>query len=183
VRELLVRAKARFVEVVGLHDRPEHLAAAWALGIAIGLSPLMGRHTVLALVLAIILRLNKIDVILGTLIINPWTIAFYFPAAVFVGRRVTGVHVPHFVRFHPEAVLHAAVWRENAPWLRSILLAWGVGAAIFSLLLGSLTYLLLRRIIRVHREHHRRRHASACGFGPSVVPPSSDGDRDSSDNR
>jgi len=159
VRQLLAHAQARFVEVAGVHDRPERLAAAWALGIGIGLSPLIGFHTVLALVLAIAFRLNKLDVVLGTFIINPWTVAFYFPAAVYVGRWVTGVRVPTFVRFNPEALLHAAVWRENAPWLRSILVAWGSGAAIFSLLLGLATYFLLRRIIRVHRAHHLRRHS------------------------
>jgi uncharacterized protein (DUF2062 family) len=173
VRQLLVRAKARFVEVVGVHDRPEHLAAAWALGIGIGLSPLMGLHTVLALVLAIVFRLNKVDVVLGTLIINPWTLTVYFPAAVFVGKRITGVHVPHFVRFHPESVLDVAVWRDNAPWLRSMLLSWGVGATIFSLVGGVVTYFLLRRIIRVHREHHLRRHAHAGSAPPGHPPPSS----------
>ena len=161
MRQLLVRAKTRFVEVIGVHDRPEHLAAAWALGIGIGLSPLMGLHTALALVLAIVFRLNKVDVLLGTLIINPWTLPLYFPVAVFIGKRVTGAHVPHFVRFHPEAVLDVAVWRDNAPWLRSILLAWGVGAAIVSLLVGLTTYFLLRRLIRVHRAHHLRRQAHA----------------------
>lgn len=178
MRELLVRARARFAEVVGVHDRPEHLAAAWALGIAIGLSPLIGLHTVLALVLAIIFRLNKVDVLLGTLIINPWTLTVYFPAAVLVGKRITGVHVPHFVRFHPEAVLHAAVWRNNVPWLRSMLLAWGVGTAIFSLLLGTATYFLLRRIIRVHRAHHLRRHAHASPAAPDDPTPSSSREHD-----
>jgi uncharacterized protein len=126
----------------------------------------MGLHTVLALVLAIAFRLNKVDVVLGTLIINPWTVAFYFPAAVFIGKWVTGVEVPPFVRFHPDAVLHLSVWRENAPWLRSILLAWGVGAAIFSLLLGFATYFLLRRIIRVHRARHLRRHGHSNPSAP-----------------
>lgn len=178
MRQLLRRAKTRFVEVAGVHDRPERLAAAWAWGIGIGLSPLMGLHTVLALVLAIVLRLNKIDVVLGTLIINPWTLTVYFPAAVFVGKRITGVHVPQFVRFHPESVLDVAVWRDNAPWLRSMLMAWGVGAAIFSLVGGVVTYFLLRRIIRVHREHHLRRHAAAGSAGPAQPPASSPGDRD-----
>jgi uncharacterized protein len=161
VRRIWVRAKARLVDVVGVHESPERLAAAWALGIGIGLSPLMGLHTALALVLAIVFRLNKVDVVLGTLIINPWTLPLYFPVAIFVGKRVTGVRVPHFVRFHPEAVLDMNVWRDNAPWLRSMLLAWGLGAAIFSLLVGVVTYFLLRRVIRVHRAHHLRRQTHA----------------------
>jgi uncharacterized protein len=156
VSELLQKVRSRFAAVVGVHERPERLAGAWALGIGIGLSPLFGLHTVIALVLAVVLRLNKVDVLLGTLIINPWTLPVYFPSAVIVGRSVTGVRIPHFALPHPEAFLHLAVWRHNAPWLRSVLLAWGVGATIVSLLSAAGTYLLLRRLVLVHRARHQR---------------------------
>ncbi len=156
MRELLERARARFAAVVGVHERPERLAAAWALGIGIGLSPLIGLHTLMAIVLAMVLRLNKVDVLLGTLIINPWTLTAYFPTAVMVGKRLTGVPIPHFALPRPEAFLHAAVWRDSAPWVRSVLLAWGVGATIFSVVTAAATYFLLRRLILVHRAHRRR---------------------------
>jgi uncharacterized protein (DUF2062 family) len=156
VREIVERVRTRFAAVVGVHESPERLAAAWALGIGIGLSPLLGLHTVLALVLAVVLRLNKVDVLLGTLIVNPWTLPVYFPAAVIVGRGITGVRIPHFALPDPESLLHFAVWRDNAPWLRSVLLAWGIGAALFSLLLGGATYVLLRRFVIAHRARHHR---------------------------
>jgi uncharacterized protein len=159
VTGVLEKLRARFDEVVGVHERPERLAAAWALGLALGLSPLMGLHTVLALLLAFALRLNKVDVLLGTLVINPWTLPLYFPVAVFVGKRLTGVHVPRFVLPHPEEVLHAAVWRQHAPWLRSVLLAWGVGATLFAVLAGAATFVVLRQAIVIHRRR-RRRHES-----------------------
>ncbi len=158
MRAILQRARARLVQVIGVHDKPERLAAAWALGIGIGLSPLFGLHTVLALALALGLRLNKLDVLLGTLIVNPWTLTLYFPAAVLVGKRVTGVRIPHLTLPRPEALLHAAVWRDSAPWMRSVLLAWGVGATIFSLVFSAATYLLLRRLVSLHRAHHQRQH-------------------------
>jgi uncharacterized protein (DUF2062 family) len=156
VKEILERVRTRFASVVGVHESPERLAAAWALGIGIGLSPLFGLHTLLALLLAVVLRLNKVDVLLGTLIINPWTLPLYFPAAVIVGRRVTGVRIPHLALPPPEQLLHLAVWRDNAPWVRSILLAWGIGAGIFSVLVGAGTYALLRRLVLVRRRRHQR---------------------------
>jgi uncharacterized protein (DUF2062 family) len=156
VKEILKRVRTRFASVVGVHESPERLAAAWALGIGIGLSPLFGLHTLLALLLAVVLRLNKIDVLLGTLIINPWTLPLYFPAAVIVGHRATGVRIPRLALPPPEEFLHLAVWRDNAPWVRSILLAWGIGAAIFSVLVGAGTYVLLRRLVLVHRRRHQR---------------------------
>ena len=162
MRQIWARAKARFVEVVGLHESPERLAASWALGIGIALSPVMGLHTVLALVMALLFRLNKVDVLLGTLVINPWTLTVYFPAAVLLGKRITGVHIPRFVKHNPTEILRAAVWHDNAPWLRSVLLAWGVGATVFALLIGLGMYYLLKRLIRVHREHHAKRTAPAA---------------------
>ncbi len=153
---LLDRVRARFVEVMGVHERPERLAAAWALGVGIGLSPLLGLHTLLALALALGLRLNKVDVLLGTLVVNPWTLTAYFPAAVVVGRRLVGVPIPRLAVPRPEAVLHLALWRDSAPWLRSVLLAWGVGATVLSLAASAVTYLLLRRLIRAHRARQQK---------------------------
>ncbi len=156
MKESFQRARARLVEVIGVHEKPERLAAAWALGIGIGLSPLFGLHTLIALVLAVLLRLNKVDVLIGTLVVNPWTLTIYFPAAVFVGRRITGVRIPHMAVPRPEALLHAAIWRDSAPWVRSVLIAWGVGATVVSLLTAGAAYLALRRVIRLHRAHHRK---------------------------
>jgi hypothetical protein len=164
VNALLDRARSRFQAAVGVHERPERLAAAWALGIALGLSPLIGLHTVIALLLAFAFRLNKVDVLLGTLLVNPWTFPVYFPTAVLVGRRLTGVHVPRFLLPHPEEILHAAMWRERAPWLRSVLLTWGVGAGVLSLVGGAITYFTLKWFI----VHHRRRHAEKLRRGAEV---------------
>jgi uncharacterized protein (DUF2062 family) len=158
VRAIFQRLRTRFDNVVGVHEQPERLAAAWAVGLAVGLSPLMGLHTVLALLLAFVFRLNKLDVFLGTLIINPWTLPVYFPVAVFVGKRITGVHVPQFVLPRPEEVLHAAVWREHVPWLRSVLVTWGAGATVIALVAGAVTFVALRQMILLHR---RRRHRGA----------------------
>ena len=158
MRAIFERLRSRFDRVVGVHEQPERLAAAWALGLTIGFSPLIGLHTVLALLLALIFRLNKMDVFLGTLVVNPWTLPVYFPVAVYVGKRITGVRVPRFVLPRPEEVLHAAVWREHVPWLRSVLLAWGAGAMVLALIAGGVTFVVLRQMIRFHR---RRRGAPA----------------------
>jgi uncharacterized protein (DUF2062 family) len=171
VTGILRRAQTRFINAVGVHDTAERLAAAWALGIGIGLSPLIGLHTVLAIVLSVVFRLNKVDVLLGTLIINPWTLPVYFPAAVLLGKRITGVHLPRLALPHPEALFHAAVWRDSAPWLQSLLLAWGTGAAIVAVLSATTIYLLLRRVIRVHRARHLRRHDSGGAARPTRPTP------------
>ncbi len=165
MRAILERARSRFQDAVGIHESPERLAAAWALGIGLGLSPMLGLHTVIALLLAFAFRLNKVDVLLGTLVANPWTLTVYFPAAVWVGKRMTGVRVPRFVIPRPEEVLHAAMWRERAPWLRSLLLTWGVGSSVLALLAALVTYLVLKRLIVFHRRRQAAKAAADAG-GP-----------------
>jgi uncharacterized protein (DUF2062 family) len=154
-------AAQRIRRILGADDTPERLAVAWALGVAIGLSPLLGLHTAIALLLAYILRLNKVDVLLGTLIINPWTLTVYFPAAAFLGRWLTGVPLRRIEIPRLADVLDAAAWRERAQWLKPLLLAWGVGAGVIALLAGAATFFLLRRFIVRHRESRAHRLASS----------------------
>ena len=157
MKELLDRVRARLGGAVGVNEPPARLAAAWALGIGLGLSPLIGLHTAIALLLAVAFRLNKVDVLLGTLIANPWTLTVYFPAAVFLGRWITGVRIPRMELPPPSRMLQLALWRSNAHWVRCILIAWGVGATVCALVAGVGTYFVLRRAI----EHHRLRLAAA----------------------
>jgi len=163
VRPLLEHLRSRLRTLTGLEEAPARLAAAWAVGIGIGLSPFLGLHTAIALLLAFALRLNKVDVFVGTLIANPWTLSAYFPVAVFLGRRLTGVRIPPVGLPTPDTFFHLAFWRGNVPWLGSVLLAWGVGASVCALLGGAITYLVLDQAI----ERHRRRRLSRGQSGGS----------------
>lgn len=146
------RFRARLRQIVGLNESPERLAAAWTLGVGIGLSPLLGLHTVIALLAAFAFRLNKVDVLLGTLIINPWTMPVYLPAAVLLGRNLTGL-VPAPGQ-GAELLLDPMNWRTEATALRNLIITWGVGASLATLIGAGLTYLILVRVIRAHRRRH-----------------------------
>lgn len=154
MRRLPERLRARVREVLGAGERPGRLAAAWALGVGIGLSPLLGLHTVLALIAALLLRLNKVDVLLGTLVINPWTLPLYVPAAVYLGTLVTGIHVKLAAMPDLGRLAHISMWKGQAALLKPWLVTWGTGASLIALVVGTLTYFALRRLI----EHHRLRH-------------------------
>src|SRR5271167_2106233 len=68
------RFKHRFAQMLGSDSPPEVVAASFAIGVAISFTPLLGLHWIIALLLAVILRLNKVDVLLGTLVVNPLTL-------------------------------------------------------------------------------------------------------------
>lgn len=154
-------ARARLRRLVGADESAGRLATAWAVGVAISLSPLLGLQTGLALVLAFVFRLNKIDVLLGTLLINPWTLPPYFAAAVSLGAWLTGGGVPDLSLPDPDLLLSASAWREHASWLKPLLLAWFAGAGLTSPVGGVLTYLAVRRAI----DNRRRRAARVTPSG------------------
>jgi uncharacterized protein (DUF2062 family) len=148
------RLRERLRQVIGIDEEASRLAAAWAIGVGIGLSPLFGLHTAIALVIAFVFRLNKLDVLVGTLIVNPWSLTLYFPVAVVIGKRITGVTVPRIVLPHLAQIFDPTVWEEQAAWLKPLMLAWGVGAAVVALVVGLVTYWGVRRVIELHRRRH-----------------------------
>ncbi|MGZ5430544.1 MAG: DUF2062 domain-containing protein, partial [Thermoanaerobaculia bacterium] len=72
--------------MLGSDSPPEVVAASFAIGVAISFTPLFGLHWIIALLLAVILRLNKVDVLLGTLVVNPLTFPAVAAVAIPIGR-------------------------------------------------------------------------------------------------
>ena len=72
------RRSLRSCSTDGPRRSPERVAAAVALGVGVGLSPFIGFHFILAIVLAFLFRLNKLDTVLGSFVGNPWTLPPFF---------------------------------------------------------------------------------------------------------
>ena len=151
MRRLVTAARDRLRTVLGAGETPERIASAWALGIGIGLSPFLGLHTALALLLAVLFRLNKVDVLLGTMVSNPWVLAGYFPACVALGQWLVGVEVPRVALPELHLLLSLAAWREQGAWLKPLMLAWAAGASVVTIAGAGLTYSIVRLAVIRHR--------------------------------
>ena len=145
------RFREQFLEMLGRHDTPERVAASFAIGVAIAFTPLLGLHIWIALFVAIVLKLNKLDVVLGTLVVNPLTLGPVSALALPLGRLVVRArqeavtHMPWGDLFRPKA------WLQASPAMKTIGLQWGVGMFTLSILFGALTYIVLVRVIRKRR--------------------------------
>ena len=138
--------------MVGVGENPTKLAAGWATGVAISLSPLVGLQTILALASALVFRLKKVDVVLASMVINPWTFPLYFPFAVLIGHGLTGIKLEYPSVPDPARAFHVAMWRGQMIWLRPMLLSWLVGATLCAVVVGLALFFLLRKLIEHHRE-------------------------------
>lgn len=73
-----------------LKDPPHRTALAFGIGVFLAFSPLLGLHTVLAIVIAFAFRLNRIAVLAGAWI-NAWALAPCYAFGTFMGAVLLGV--------------------------------------------------------------------------------------------
>lgn len=74
-----------------MEDTPHRAALAFGLGVFIAFFPLVGLHTLLALGIAFAFRLNRVAMLLGAYINNPWTLAPLYMLGTLFGCLLLGV--------------------------------------------------------------------------------------------
>ena len=143
--------RTRFLEMLGRHDEPEKVAASFAIGVAIAFTPLIGFHLLMALVVAFLLKLNKLDVFLGTLVVNPLTLGPVSAGALSLGGLVVRARQEAVTHMPLSDLLRPSLWAQAGPAMKTIGIQWAVGMFTLSLFMGVLTYLVLVRVIRYRR--------------------------------
>jgi len=74
-----------------LHDSPNKLALASAVGVFIAFSPTIGLHTISCLLFAWMFRLSKLVVFTTTAVVNnPWTMVPLYGFCLWFGIKITG---------------------------------------------------------------------------------------------
>ncbi len=161
------RWKVLVLDLLGREESAERVAAAIALGIGIGFSPFLGLHFVMALGLALLFRLNKIDTVLGTFAGNPWTWTPVFPIGYRLGRWILGRGHGPVPRLDLERLLHCdlpcalhpiqtaqQVFGRHAFLPR--LFSFSVGTTILAGLMGLAAYFAARSALSLYHRRHPR---------------------------
>lgn len=89
-RYTIERIKVWLRIILHTDDTPRRAALAFALGVFIAWTPVLGLHTLIALGLAFLLGLNRLAVLAGTFVNNPWTIFPIYSAALWIGSHLAG---------------------------------------------------------------------------------------------
>lgn len=89
--------KDKLLALLRIKDTPHRLSVAFAIGVFIGMSPLLGLHTILGIFVAWALRLNKMVTVTGVYVTNPWTIIPIYTFSTWTGAKCLGVNhiLPH----------------------------------------------------------------------------------------
>ena len=137
--------------MLGSDSPPETVAASFAIGVAISFTPLFGLHWIIALLLAFLLKLNKVDVLLGTLVVNPLTIPAVAAVAIPVGRLLMRARHEAIAHLPWREVFRRSFWTAAGPTMKAVGFQMAVGMFFLSVLAGALTYVVLVKLIRRHR--------------------------------
>ncbi|MDX2479161.1 MAG: DUF2062 domain-containing protein [Desulfuromusa sp.] len=111
--------KLNVIQLARLRSEPDAIGRGMALGLFIGFTPTFGVQVFLAILLAFLLRQNKIATFVGVWVTNPLTAPLIYGLEYKIGRLLLGM--PH---------LHADRFNDG--------LSWSLGAQVGApLLLGS----------------------------------------------
>jgi uncharacterized protein (DUF2062 family) len=156
-RSLRRRSLKLLVDLMGREEPPERVAAAIALGVGIGLSPFIGFHLFLAIVLALVFRLNKVDTVLGSFVGNPWTLPPFFAVGYRIGRAVLGYAPAYVPALRWQRILHHDFWVSfRGPGFGPRLASFVVGTTLAAAAVAIATYFLARGILRLYHRRHPR---------------------------
>lgn len=178
------RFRERATAVLHLDEEPSRLAAGMAVGVFIGVTPLYGLHTLLALGAAFLFRLNKAVTVTGAWINLPWFAPFVYAFCLRLGEAVLtgdwsrfslgGVHalaqgMTAYLRAGPRETA-GTLWQVAWDMLFAASMPLLVGTTIVGAVLGLAAYFITLEAVRDVRRLRARMHQVHEAAGPPTTP-------------
>jgi uncharacterized protein (DUF2062 family) len=129
-----------------VEDSPARVALAFAIGVFVSFSPFLGIHTGLSLGIAFLFRLNRVAILIGTWVNNPWTIAPVYTAGTLLGCALLGVS-PATLGDVDWKLHGRAFYEALLEGFRPLLVPFLVGNLIVAAVAALVTYVVARRVL------------------------------------
>ena len=162
-RSLVRRWLGRLLHIA---DTPERTAVAFALGVFFGFSPFLGLHTLLGILFAFLLNLNRVSVLLGVYSNLPWFLGPYYVVTTMLGAQIIGHRLPpgfgiQIRSLFELSLLQGEFWHRLNVVLGPFGLSYVVGSTIGAVLLSAASYHLALAFIASRRRlsnilHHHK---------------------------
>jgi uncharacterized protein (DUF2062 family) len=140
-----------------VHDTPERTAAAFALGVFLGFSPFLGFHTILGILLAFLLNLNRVAVLLGVYSNLPWVIAAYYAFTTMIGAAILSTGLPpafgeRLGEMFQLSALQGEFWRQLGQLVWPLFWPYMVGSFLGAVALAAIAYPLALAFVKGRRR-------------------------------
>jgi uncharacterized protein len=142
---LMKRLRIYYDRFISLKGEPASIAAGFAIGVFVGVTPTIPFHTAMIVFLALVFRQNITAAYLGTwLISNPLTIPLLYLSQYQLGRFLLGIGPHHLdLTDYSLSAIAAAGWQVLLPLLS--------GGIIMAPFFAVPAYYLSRRLISAAR--------------------------------
>jgi|SRR5579863_2902711 len=146
----LKRIKETIGRLLRMENSTHQLAFSFATGVFIAFCPLLGLHTVLALFLVWLFRLNMVALFLGCFVNNPWTFLPILGGSFWLGTYLYPSPQP----------IPPLVWSMTSIWslygtFRPYIVPFILGGTVLGLVSASVTYVVAFYLIQQWRERIR----------------------------
>jgi uncharacterized protein (DUF2062 family) len=137
--------------VLQVEDSPTRVAAAFSLGLFIAFFPVLGTHTAIALAMAFAFRLNRVAILAGAWMNNPWTIAPMLTAGTLVGCALLDVS-PRTLGAVDWGLSGRAFFDSFLSGFRPFLWPFVVGNLALGTAAGAVSFFVVRAILGARRS-------------------------------
>ena len=141
---------------------PEDIAGGWALGMFVGCAVPFGIQLVIAIPLAMMMRVSKLGATLGTFVTNPVTIFFIYPAQTFVMNKILFGGTLSYSKLAETQWCWSAVRSLGAEIMASFFL----GGFALAAILTPITYFVVKRFVVSHRRREELKRADGAAARP-----------------
>lgn len=145
-------------KMVGEPLPAEDVAAGWALGMFVGCAIPFGLQLIISVPLAMMMRVSKVGATLGTLITNPVTIFFIYPAQTYLVNRLLFGGSLTYKRLIEVEWTWQAVRKLGAETMASFFL----GGIFLAVVMTPITYIAVKKLVIAKRKHSLKLESEEC---------------------
>ena len=153
MRWLKERINSLYFRIVKERKSAEFIARGWALGVFIGSVIPFGIQIYIALPLSVLLKGSKIGALTGTLISNPVTILFLYPAQCWAGSRLLGRDISWAAISEAlKDVLTQQDWSSLSQLSGHLVTSFFAGGLMLAAIATPLAYFFVLHLVRKYRR-------------------------------
>ena len=153
MRWLKAKLSELYDKIVKERKSAEFIARGWALGVFVGSVIPFGIQIYIALPLSFLLKGSKIGALTGTLISNPLTILFLYPAQCWMGSRLLGKDISwDAISEALKGVLTHQDWSSLSQLSGHLVTSFFAGGLMLAAVFTPLAYFLVLHLVRNYRR-------------------------------
>ncbi len=150
-------ARYQYIKLLRINDTPEKIAGGLALGVAIGVLPSFGLGVIVAVLVAGRIGVNRASAVIGTLVMNPWTAAFFWAASYLVGALLLGYDLSETIKVIEGLRSQQDLWANILG--KRLILPYIIGNAFVTAFTAAFYYVVGFYSVRAYRRAKARRRA------------------------